>query len=85
VCQYPFDKRRFLEMSLTRPILHGHWIWSGRTGRVCTVNWRTFRNGTNLVWCWSIITTTQQSGEPLSDGDLGLNVLEPPTGFPKSS
>ena len=27
----------------------------------------------------------QQSGEPLSDGDLRSNVLEPPTGFHKSS
>ena len=30
VCQYPFDKRRFLEMLSTRPILRGHCSWSGR-------------------------------------------------------
>jgi len=33
VCQYPFDKRRFLEMLSTRPILRGHWSWSGRQAR----------------------------------------------------
>lgn len=29
VCRYPFEKRRFLEMLTTRPILRGHWSWSG--------------------------------------------------------
>src|SRR6266849_2463950 len=33
VCQYPFDKRRFLEMLSTRPILRGHWSRSGRQAR----------------------------------------------------
>ena len=33
VYQSPFDKRRFLEMLLTRPILRGHCGWSGQQAR----------------------------------------------------
>src|SRR6266436_9066839 len=66
---------------------HSSWTLElvGATGRVCTVNWRTFRKWNESRVVLEHHYDHQQSGEPLSDGDLGLNVLEPPTAFPKSS
>jgi hypothetical protein len=57
----------------------------GVTGKVSIVNWRTFRkwNGARVVLEHHY--DYQQSGEPLSDGDLRSKVLAPPTGFHKSS
>jgi hypothetical protein len=66
---------------------HSAWTLElvGATGKVCTVSWRTF-------WKWNDSRVVlehhyyhQQSGEPLSAGDLRSNVLEAPTGFHKSS
>ncbi len=66
---------------------HSAWTLElvGATGKACTVNWRTFRKWNDSRVVLEHHYDHQQSGEPLSDGDLGLNVLEPPTGFPKSS
>ena len=66
---------------------HSAWTLElvGATGKVCTVNWRTFRKWNESREVLEHHYDQKQSGEPLSDGDLRLNVLEPPTGFPKSS
>ena len=66
---------------------HSSWTLElvGATGRVCTVNWRTFRKWNESRVVLEHHYDHQQSGEPLSDADLRLNVLEPPTGLPKSS
>ena len=66
---------------------HSAWTLElvGATGKVCTVNWRTFRKWNESRVVLEHHYDHQRTGEPLSDGDLGLNVLEPPTGFPKSS
>jgi len=66
---------------------HSAWTleFVGATGKVCTVNWRTFRKWSDSRVVLEHHYDHQQSGEPLSDGDLRLNVLEPPTGFAKSS
>jgi hypothetical protein len=55
------------------------------TGKVSTVSWRTFRKWNDSRVVLEHHYDHQQSGEPLSDGDLTFNVLEPPTGFHKSS
>src|SRR6266852_9835844 len=59
---------------------HSSWTLElvGATGRVCTVNWRTFRKWNESRVVLEHHYDHQQSGEPLSDGDLRLNVLEPP-------
>jgi len=49
------------------------------------VNWRTFRKWNDSRVVLEHQYDHQQSGEPLSDGDLGFNVLESVTGFHKSS
>jgi hypothetical protein len=66
---------------------HSAWTLElvGATGRVCTVNWRTFRKWNESRVVLEHHYDHQQSGEPLNEGDLRLNVLEPPTGFPKLS
>jgi hypothetical protein len=66
---------------------HSAWTLElvGATGKVCTVSWRTFRKWNESRVVLEHHYDQQQSGEPLSDGDLRLNALEPPTGFPKSS
>jgi hypothetical protein len=66
---------------------HSEWTLElvGATGKVCTVSWRTFRKWNESRVVQEHHYDHQQSGEPLRDGDLRLNVLEPPTGFPKSS
>ena len=66
---------------------HSAWTLElvGATGKVCTVNWRTFRKWNDSRVVLEHRYDHQQSGEPLSDGDLVLSVLEPPTSFPKSS
>jgi len=66
---------------------HSAWTLElvGATGKVCTVSWRTFRRWNDSRVVLEHHYDRQQSGEPLSDGDLRLNVLEPPTGFHKSS
>ena len=66
-----------------------HSVWTlelvGAAGTVCTVRWRTFRKWNESRVVLEHHYDHQQSDEPLCDGDLRLNVLEPPTGFPKSS
>ncbi len=66
---------------------HSAWTLElvGATGKVCTVNWRTFRKWNDSRVVLEHHYDHQQSGEPLSDGDLRSNVLEPATGFNKSS
>ena len=66
---------------------HSAWTLElvGATGKVCTVNWRTFRKWNDSRVVQEHHYDHQQSGEPLSDGDLRSNVLEAPTGFHKSS
>jgi hypothetical protein len=66
---------------------HSAWTLElvGATGKVCTVNWRTFRKWNDSRVALEHHYDHRQSGEPLSDGDLRSNVLEPPTGFHKSS
>ena len=66
---------------------HSAWTLElvGVTGKACTVSWRTFRK-----WKGSRVALEhhyhhRKSGEPLSDGDLSFDVLEPPTGFKRSS
>jgi hypothetical protein len=65
---------------------HSAWTleFVGATGRVCAVSWRTFRKWNNSRVVLEHHYDHQQSGDPLSDGDLRLNVLEPLTGFGKS-
>jgi hypothetical protein len=66
---------------------HSAWTLElvGATAKVCTVNWRTFRKWNDSRVVLEHHYDHQQSGDPLSNGDLGLNVLEFPAGFPKSS
>jgi hypothetical protein len=62
---------------------HSAWILElvGETGKVCTVSWRIFRKWNESRVVLEHHYDHQQSGEPLSDGDLRLNVA----GFSKSS
>ena len=66
---------------------HSAWTLElvGATGKVCTVTWRTFRKWNESRVVLEHHYDHQQSGEPLGEGDLRMNVLEPPTGFPKLS
>jgi hypothetical protein len=66
---------------------HSAWTLElvGATGKVCTVNWRTFRKWNDSRVVLEHHYEHQQSGEPLSDRDLRSDVLEPATGFHKSS
>jgi hypothetical protein len=66
---------------------HSAWTLElvGATGKVCTVSWRTFRKWNDSRVVLEHHYDHQQSGEPLSYGDLRLNVPEPPTAFPNSS
>lgn len=66
---------------------HSAWTLElvGATGKVRTVSWRTFRKWNDSRVVLEHHYDHQQSGEPLSDGDLRSNVLEPPRGFHKSS
>ena len=66
---------------------HSAWRlqWVGATGKVCTVNWRTFRKWKDSRVVLEHHYDHQQSGEPLGEGDLRFNVLESVTGFHKSS
>ena len=66
---------------------HSAWTLElvGATGKVCTVSWRTFRKWNDSRVVLEHHYDHQQSGEPLSYGDLRSNVLEPPTDFHKSS
>ena len=66
---------------------HSAWTLElvGATGKVCTVSWRTFRKWDDSRVVLEHHYDHQQSGEPLSEGDLRSNLLEPPTGFHKSS
>jgi hypothetical protein len=66
---------------------HSAWTLElvGATGKVCTVNWRTFRKWNESRVVLEHHYDHQQSGEPLTQGDLQFDVLEPPTGFQGSS
>jgi hypothetical protein len=66
---------------------HSAWTLKlvGATGKVCTVSWRIFRKWNDSRVVLEHHYDHKQSGDPLSDGDLRSNVLEPPIGFHKSS
>jgi hypothetical protein len=66
---------------------HSAWTLQlvGATGKVCTVSWRTFRRWSDSRVVLEHHYDHQQSGEPLGAGDLKSNLLEPPSGFYKSS
>jgi hypothetical protein len=66
---------------------HSAWTLElvGATGKVCAPSWRTFRKWNDSRVVLEHHYDHQQSGEPLSEGDLRSNLLEPPTGFHKSS
>ena len=66
---------------------HSAWTLElvGATGKVCTVSWRIFRKWNDSRVVLEHHYDHRQSGEPLSDGDLRFNVLEPVTGVHKSS
>jgi hypothetical protein len=66
---------------------HSAWTMElvGATGNVCTVNWRTFRKWNDSRVVLEHHYDHQQTGEPLGEGDLRFNLVEPPTGFPKLS
>jgi len=66
---------------------HSAWTLAlvGATGKVCTVSWRTFRKWNDSRVVLEHHYDHQQSGEPLSEGDLRSNLVEPPSGFHKSS
>ena len=66
---------------------HSAWTLElvGATGKVCTVNWRTFRKWNESRVVLEHHYDHQQSGEPLTLGDLQFDVLEAPTGFQSSS
>ena len=66
-----------------------HSAWSVNliavSGRACVLKWCTLRRWADSRVVYERHYDHQQSGEPLSDGDLRSNVLEPPIGFHKSS
>ena len=66
---------------------HSAWTLElvGVSGKICTVSWRILRKWNESRVVLEHHYDHQQSGEPLSDGDLRSNVLEAPTGFHKSS
>lgn len=66
---------------------HSAWTLElvGATGKVCTVSWRTFRKWNDSRVVLEHHYDHQQSGEPLSEGDFRSNIIEPPTGFRRSS
>ena len=55
-----------------------HSAWSlelvGVSGKICTVSWRTFRRWNESRVVLEHHYDHQQSGEPLTDGDLHLNL-----------
>ena len=55
---------------------HSRWTLElvGATGKVCTVNWRTFRKWKDSRVVLEHHYEHQQSGEPLSDGDLQVSI-----------
>jgi len=65
---------------------HSAWTLElvGATGKLCTVSWRTFRKWSDSRVVLEHHYDHQQSGEPLSEGDLRSNLLELPAGVLKS-
>jgi hypothetical protein len=66
---------------------HSAWTLElvGVSGKICTVSWRILRKWNESRVVLEHHYDYQHSGEPLSDGDLRSNVLEPPAGFHRSS
>ena len=66
---------------------HSAWTLElvGATGKVCTVNWRTFRKWKDSRVVLEHHYDRKQSGEPLSARDLRSDTLEPPSSFYPSS
>ena len=66
---------------------HSAWILElvGATGKVCTMSWRTFRKWNDSRVVLEHHYDHQQSGEPLSDGDLGFDAPEAAAGFQRPS
>jgi hypothetical protein len=66
---------------------HSAWTLElfGASGNICTVNWRTLRKWNESRVVLEHHYDHQQSGEPLTHGDLRFDMLEPPGGFQRSS
>jgi hypothetical protein len=66
---------------------HSAWTLElvGATDKVCTVSWRTFRKWNDSRVVLEHHYDHQQSGEPLSDGDLGFDTPEAAAGFQRPS
>jgi len=66
---------------------HSAWTLelAGATGRVCTVNWRTFRKWSESHVVLEHHYDHQRSGEPLTQGDLRFDAPETDIGFHESS
>ena len=66
---------------------HSAWTLElvGVSGKICTLSWRMLRKWNESRVVLEHHYDHQQSGEPLSEGDLRSNLLEPPTGLHKSS
>ena len=63
--------------------MHSAWILNigGPSGRTCTLSWRTLRkwNGPRVVYEHHY--DQQRSGQPLTFGDLGFDIIESIAGF----
>jgi hypothetical protein len=66
---------------------HSAWTLElvGVSGKICTVNWRIFRKWNESRVVLEHHYDYQQSGEPLTDGDLRLDTPEPAKGFQRPS
>ncbi len=66
---------------------HSAWALElvGVSGKICTVSWRTFRKWNESRVVLEHHYGHQQSGEPLRDGDLGFDVLDPDVGSRRPS
>jgi hypothetical protein len=57
----------------------------GVSGKICTVNWRILRKWNEARVVLEHHYDYQQSGEPLTDGDLRFDTPEPAKGFQRPS
>jgi hypothetical protein len=66
-----------------------HSVWTmelvGATGKICTVSWRTFRKWNESRVVLEHHYDHQQSGEPLTHGDLGFDAPDPDAGSRRPS
>jgi hypothetical protein len=66
-----------------------HSLWTlelvGVTGKTCTLSWRALRKWNGSRVTYEHHYDHQQSGEPLTSGDLSLDAVAPLAGFRRSS